>query len=224
MVKNMLRCLFSLALLGTALGWLSCPTITCQSLGTNTCASLLSDNSIALNSNPCDETRQCSYDLVLTWFSLDPTVRLPTYGCVDAQGISLTTTWTCPNRAASKDLVDGSYPKACLTDSDCALQDGTTNECVCTPRTGSTSGFCKPNLSSTYYSSYWDLCTSSGNIIEGQYEGFYWYLKQQYAVYYDTVDLPDCKETLWEFAQFTVASNELSGARALLLAAGLFLG
>lgn len=220
----MLRWLFSLTVLSLALGWLSCPTITCQSLGINTCASLLSDNSIALNSNPCDETRQCNYDLVLTWFSLDPSRRLPTYGCEVAQGISLTDTWTCPNRAASKDLASGSYPKICLTDSDCMLQDGTENECVCTPRTSSTSGYCRPDTSSTYFNAYWDLCTQSNNVLEGQYEGFYWFLKLQYAVYFEATDLPDCKETLWEFAQFTVATNELSGARALLLAAGLLLG
>jgi hypothetical protein len=103
------------------------------------------------------------------------------------------------------------------------LQDGTTNDCVCAPRTSGTSGFCRAHASSSYFQAYWDLCTQYSNTIEGEYEGFYWFLKLQYAVYYDTADLPACKETLWEFAQYTVANNELAGAKELLLVASLFL-
>lgn len=219
----MLRSLISLALLSSALGWLSCPVLTCQDLPVNICASLVNNNTIAINSNACDETRQCNYDRVMTWFSIEPSQRFPTYGCDAAQAISLGTSWTCPNRAASKNLVTGSYPRSCLTDSDCTLQDGTTNDCVCAPRTSGTSGFCRPHASSSYFQAYWDLCTQYSNTIEGQYEGFYWFLKLQYAVYYDTADLPECKETLWEFAQYTVANNELAGAKELLLVASLFL-
>lgn len=103
------------------------------------------------------------------------------------------------------------------------LQDGTQNDCVCAPRTSSSSGYCQPHVSSSYYQEYWNLCEANENVIEGKYEGFYWYLKTQYATYYEVTDLPDCKETIWEFAQLTIATDQLNTASELLLVAGLFL-
>jgi hypothetical protein len=94
---------------------------------------------------------------------------------------------------------------------------------VCAPRTSSSSGYCQPHVSSSYYQEYWSLCEANENVIEGKYEGFYWYLKTQYATYYEGTDLPDCKETIWEFAQLTIATDELNTASGLLLVAGLFL-
>jgi len=203
-----------LTLLVVAQALYSCPILTCQWQAPNICASLVSSNSIALNSKPCDGLHQCNFDQILNWYSLSPTESLQ---CQPAQVISLIDAWTCGNRQTGKDLVSGNYPRTCLGDSDCTLQDGTTNGCVCAPRTTSSSGYCQPNASSAYYQSYWDLCTSNGNVIDGQYEGFYWYLRLQFAVYYDAADLPNCKETLWEFSQFTTATSVLNAASGLLI-------
>ena len=219
----MISGLVLLACLQAASAWLSCPKFTCQSLNTNTCASFVDNSTIALSSNPCDETHQCTFAQVIAWFTLDPSRRLQTYTCEPMQQLSLTETWTCPNRDADKDLVTGSYPRTCLSNSDCTLLDGTTNECICTPRTSSTSGYCKPDASSSYYLDYWNLCSQLDNVIEGQYEGLYWFLKLQYGVYYDVADPPECKSTLWEFATFSLAESEISSAAAVALGASFFL-
>lgn len=138
--------------------------------------------------------------------------------------VSLGEYWPCANRQANKDLEVGTYPRNCLADQDCLYQDGTTGQCVCAPRSSSTSGYCKPDISSTYFEDYWTLCTQLGSMITDKYEGYYWYLRTQYAVYYDVSDLPACTSVLWEFVQMNDVLVEMAaGVKLALAVGGLFL-
>ena len=206
-----------------AQAWLSCLTINCGNLGENICAQVGTENAISLRSTACNEDFSCSYNDIIKWYTQDATTRNNILMCTAMPIIAVGEAWPCANRQARKNLVSGSYPKACLTDQDCELQDGTFNSCVCAPRSTSASGYCKPDISSTHFEDYWTLCTQTANKITDANLGYYWYLRTQFAVYYDVADLPACSTVLWEFVQFSNVQADIAGAAVLLLSVfGLF--
>ena len=166
--------------------------------------------------SPCSDGYSCSYDDVLVWYTGNVTTRPNTLHCKTQTVVNIGDNWACANRQASKNLVSGTYPKECLSNTDCALLDGTTNDCVCTPRGSHSSGFCRPDLSSSYFENYWDLCTLGGSKIKDAYTGYFWFLKSQYSVYFDVTDLPACAQNLWEFTQLKVAETGMAGSGTAL--------
>lgn len=202
--------------LALAQAWLSCMTINCGNLGENICAQMGTDDTISLRSTACNEDFSCSYSDLIAWYTQDALTRNNILMCTAMPTITLGEGWPCANRQARKNLVSGTYPKACLTDQDCELQDGTYNSCVCAPRSTSASGYCKPHISSTHFEDYWTLCTQTGNTITDANQGYYWYLRTQFAVYYDAADLPACSNVLWEFVQMSNVEADIAGAAVLL--------
>ena len=192
----------------------------CSSLKQNSCAALGDGNMVSLANTTCDDGFACKFHDVLDWYTMNNSSILP---CKVADKVNIGSNWPCENREASKNLQEGEYPKECLSDGDCELMDGSKNSCVCTPRTSSTAGYCKPNVSSKYFQEYWDLCTLGSNSIYNEYVGYFWYLKIQYAVYYDVVDPPLCKGNLWEFSEFAKVQQQFAGAVGVLALAGLVL-
>lgn len=184
----------------------------------NACATLGTEGQVVLNSSPCKEDFECTTQSIMAWYNTDPITRTNVLPCTAAKELVIGANWACTNREASKNLIEGTYPKTCLSSADCQLVDGTFNECVCTPRTTGTSGYCRPNISSSYFQNYWDLCTLGNNFIKDKYEGFYWFLKTNYAVYYDTEDLPTCIANLWEFAMYRDMEQEIQDNAGALFA------
>ena len=209
-------------LLTQAQAWLSCMTVSCGNLGENICAQVGDGDSISLRSTSCNEDFACKYSDVMTWYTGNVTLRNNILMCTEAPTITLGDSWKCANRQASKNLVSGTYPKTCLSEDDCGLLDGSKNLCVCSPRSTGASGYCKPDISSSFFEDYWTLCTQMSGTITDKYQGYYWYLRSQFAVYYDVADLPACSNVLWEFEQMEQVKLDIAGA-VLLAAYGLIL-
>lgn len=60
-------------------------------------------------------------------------------------------------RLQNKDLQSGSYPKQCITEDDCILQDTTTTSCKC----GFNISVCVPHYSSSFFDEWYTACEES---------------------------------------------------------------
>lgn len=122
---------------------------------------------------------------------------------VNATGITTAPTFNCTSPVGQKDLQDGSYPKECTSTSDCLLEDGTSNECVCG---ADGKQYCQPDINSEVFNDFWQLC-SDNKMNTTLYDD--WKIYAQYYVYIESA--PSCMDKIFpELKTGTSAQNYAS--------------
>ena len=176
------KMLFPLLLLPLALAE-DCPVVTCEDMQDNTCA-LTYGNTIRLRAHHCATTTFCNLTYVL---SANGDQTIPCESFNDSGTIYDDNDYRdCGVRADKRNLASGVYPKACATDADCLLQDGTFNPCACGLNG---KAYCIPDLSSKLFNQYWKKCNETSNTVyRNDYYYWTWYLEYYSLI----VSAPSC--------------------------------
>ena len=133
---------------------ITCPTYTCESLGTNVCANKVTATSIQVNDNGCEDNYYCSGVEVLSWVQSSSATANSTFSCQAGTFLShksstyyqSATSYPCPVPDAGKKFQSNQMQISCTTDSDCRLVDNTNSTCLCTFKSDTT-GICIPSAS-----------------------------------------------------------------------------
>lgn len=194
-----------------ARGWVLCPLVTCAMLDSNVCAQRTKDGDVIVNDSGCQDNYVCPFLAVLSWVESNSTAL---FACVPGSSLHAGENWQCEQRQALKNLAEGTYPKACISDDECTLMDGSTTVCACAARTSSSSGLCQPDKSSDMFEEYWEECAKR-QVVGDPLLGLYFYLQQQYSVLYMAPDSPQCADrALFEFREFARVREEIASSAA----------
>ena len=207
---------------------LECPLVTCEELQAGLCASKVSDTRFLINTIPCPAGTACSAQRLYEdwWFQAitDANDAYPCWNTADFHTLSYSefaglSVWPCGQREQNKDLKVGSHPKACETDHDCELQDGTLGHCYCTltrySNTTITNGFCSPDISSSLFAETWGQCQSD-NLLTDELSGSYYHLYQR-AYHILQAEAPCAKGLFWEFLELDAIQAAINTADAVTL-------
>ena len=171
-----------------AVAWgITCPPVTCASLGSGVCASR-AVNALELNSNGCPPDSECQASLLFQWWFT--VLGNQNYQCQSVTGSSIDTgdgsPITCRTKQTKKNFKSLNSVVDCVQDQDCVMEDGTYSDssCLCTLRTTG-KGLCQPDSSNDVFSGYWNAC-GSDNQITDMNEYRYWAYYMTNWVYLQT--------------------------------------
>jgi hypothetical protein len=154
----------------------ACPKFVCSNSVENGKCATISGNEILLPTTGCSTGTSCSLKSIKEWYGI-VSETLATTSSLNCGPFDSTPFLTfedgdvdCASKPTGHDLVEGSYPKACTTNEDCATTDGADGQCVC----GLSGTYaCKPKSGSSYWSTYWAECTEGDDELEGG--RYYWW-------------------------------------------------
>ena len=209
--------LLLLGLIGEVHSWIACPFVLCTgNLRDDICAQRVAEDTVVINDEGCEEPHSCSFLDILHWVQFNSSSSLP---CRTNRELDFEGPWSCPQRLPLKTLQEGEHPKHCVSDFDCILLDGTVAECVCTPSTKHRSGLCRPDPSDALFEDYWEECEQWGQVDNPELS-LYFYLQQQFSVFYMTPDLAGCAfDKLYEFQQLKRVKQLILNSNALVVTA-----
>lgn len=162
---------------------MSCPIYDCENIDTGYCAILADDQTVKFATVACPDSSGCSLLEILNF------AWVGVAGC----SIDLTTevgtnfTSGCIDRPTGNDLVLGSHPKECISNTDCLIQNGNYSSCVCSFDGLS---FCQPEFGSKAFDFYWDECNEhNATVSRGEYLTL---INLMYSYYVYTIKTPPC--------------------------------
>lgn len=193
----------------------ACIDYSCETLQSNQCAFKLSSEQVILNDDQCEDGFSCSLEDLVPWAESSEGGYL---GCRSEEDLSLykESNFQCGVKLPNKNLYIDSFPKLCLSEDDCLLEDGTYAECGCGMDGRS---YCKASIHSDVFDDYWDECDNG--VMEDEDEVVWWTIYTEY--YLLTLGQPDCAEdVVWEFSYMTdVIEAAASSLQALTIVLAL---
>jgi len=205
-------------LLALTHAYVECPTYTCESLPSNTCASYSATDSIKLNSDGCPSGSLCSISGVSLWMK-DSSL---TYSCTAIPNTSTTTSTTttvipsCTSKNSQKSFKNQAISVTCNSDIDCKLVDGTSGNCVCVMGL-ETTGICEPDAANEQvFAGYWEDCGTENTLSAEEFA--YWSYYKSVWVY--TQSSVHCNDIFFEIQMLSTLLDAKDGAATL--AVGVF--
>ena len=194
-----------------------CPTYTCESLPSKTCAKYsAATDPIKLNSDGCPSGSRCSIYGVNSWLQDGS----DTYYCTAIPNTSTTTTTTvipsCTSKNSQKSFKNQAISVTCNSHMDCQLVDGTRGFCKCVMGS-ETTGICEPDAANEeVFFGYWEDCGTDNTLSAEEY--YYWSYYKSVWVY--TQSSVHCNDIFFEIQMLSTLLDAKDGAATL--AVGVF--
>lgn len=149
-----------LAAVASASHQVYCPNLVCSSMPEKLCA-FAAGNLVYANDNGCGEGI-CSLDSMLAWFSntTETSYFLDCMPVTFKEDLIDSASTGCYPVIDGQELIDSIWPKECIADTDCELQNGEFAPCQC-----GLDGkmYCTPPITSAVFKEFWDSCDPQTN-------------------------------------------------------------